>query len=433
MFILNQMQEASTYYNISSATIIQGNLDINKIEMALKRLVKRHDSLRTTFEYRDDELVQIIHDNVKFDVVYQEKEREDIEEFLKGFVRPFSLNKAPLFRVAIVKTTNERYILLTDMPHIITDGASINIIINELVSLYQGEELPEMQLQYKDYAVWQNKLFNTGHLRKQEEYWLNLYKEQIPVLELPTDYPLHEFNSAEGDTLYFEVKDESVNQIKKMMSETGITMFMILFGVYNALLYRYTGRKDIAVGVAISGRTHADLEGIVGMFVNTLAIRNHLDDNNTFKELLEGVKNNVLKAFENQEYPFEVLVEKLKLSNEKGRNPLFDTMFIMQNDVQREIQAGSLKLVPYNSGENASKFHIMLNAYEGESKICFSINYCTSLFKKESIKKFSEDYVRILKYVLQNDNIRIGDIELSNDLFVPKVKPLDVDFNLTGI
>ena len=362
--MLNMIEGGGTSYNIAETVIIEGNLDRDKFEGAFKKLVERHEALRTSFEMRDGELVQRVYQKVDFQAGYLEAGEENANDLAEEFLKPFDLSKAPLLRITLVKTGPEKHRLFFDMHHIIANGKSMGILVKELAALYNGEELPGLKIQYKDFSAWQNELFRSEKIKKQEEYWLNTFAGEIPVLNFPTDYPRASLRSFQGDRFYFEAGRKLTENLKNLTVKTGTTLFMALFTAYNILLFKYTGQEDLIVGSPIAGRPHADLARILGMFVNTLALRNFPEGRKTCQEFLGEVKESSLRAYENQDYQFEELVEKLNLERDISRNPLFDTMFALQNMEIEEIKLNSLKLLPSQTENKTAIFDITLTAAE---------------------------------------------------------------------
>ncbi|SCY96174.1 condensation domain-containing protein [Alkaliphilus peptidifermentans] len=432
MYVLKELKDQNTGYNITSAMKIKGNLDIQRLEEALKKLIQRHESLRTSFQIIEGEIVQKINPEVNFSLKYIEgNENLDIDTAVKNLIEPFNLNKAPLFKVNIVKMPNNSYILVTDMHHIISDGTSANILIRDLIYLYDNRQLKKNPLQYRDFSQWQNRLMETDYIKSQEDYWLNKFINKTSVQDIPTDFPRHENLSFKGETLYYEIDKALNNSLLKLTMETETTMFMVLFAAYNVLLYRYTGNTDIIVGIAVSGRSHADLDDTVGMFVNTLPLINHIKGEDTFIGFLADVKKNTLEAYSNQEFPFDMLVEKLNLKGNSDKNPLFNTMFIMQNTKKANVKLEDIEIYPYKVKEEVCKFDIMMNCFEEESRINFGINYCVELFKHETIKKFWADYITILRNVTKNPSTKVSNICLDKDILIPKYNAVDVEFKLS--
>ncbi|WP_432401628.1 non-ribosomal peptide synthase/polyketide synthase [Wukongibacter sp. M2B1] len=412
LYILSRFEDVGTGYNMPTAMIIEGSLDIKRLEDTFKALINRHETLRTSFGMLEDEVVQKVHHDWKFEVVYTENSHQSIDEMMKSFVRPFDLSEPPLLRVELVKQGENRHVLLMDIHHIISDGVSESILVEEFNRLYRGEELEVLPLQYRDYAHWQNNLLKSDVMKKQEDYWFKVFEEEIPVLNMPTDYQRPAMQSFEGESIIFEVDNELTERIKKLAVKEGATMFMVLLAAYNTMLSKYTGQEDIVVGTPIAGRPHADLRNIIGMFLNTLAIRNYPEGKKTFKEFLKEVKENALKAYENQDYQFEELVEKLDIRRDMSRNPLFDTVLVLQNTENNMLEAEGLKITPYSSELNIAKFDLTLRGIELEDKISFDLEYCTKLFKKETVESIAKHFIKVLKQITKHDEICLEDIDM---------------------
>ncbi|MCP4156333.1 MAG: hypothetical protein GY757_51950, partial [bacterium] len=252
------------------------------------------------------------------------------------FFRPFDLTRAPLIRVGVMESTGkvkpgvERFILV-DMHHIITDGISQEVLTQEFFALYAGENLPPLKLQYRDYAEWQNSTKQKQLMNRQEKFWTNLYFDEIPVLILPTDYSRPVIQGFDGNNKSFILNSEETANLKETAKQNETTLYMTILSIFTILLSKLSGQEDIIVGTPTAGRRHADLENIIGMFVNTLAMRNYPEGKKTFREFLREVKESTLKAFENQEYQFEDLVEGISVKRDTGRNPVFDVMLNLLN------------------------------------------------------------------------------------------------------
>ena len=273
------------------AFILEGELDVTRLEAALKELIARHEILRTSFETIHGEPVQQIHTDIEFSVETIDLNETELAELAKGFVRPFELNRAPLLRAGLAKLADGRHLFLIDMHHIISDGVSMGIMMDEWMRLYKGERLSDPGIQYKDFAVWQNDWFETDAFKKQETYWLDTFAGEIPVLNLPADFVRPAVQSFEGDRVHIVVERELYTQLGQLAAQTDSTLFMVLLAAYNVLLAKYTGQQEFVVGTPIAGRSHPDTEGVLGMFVNTLAMRNRVDTERTFRELIADVKH----------------------------------------------------------------------------------------------------------------------------------------------
>ncbi len=420
LYVLSQFEGINKTYNVPIIMYINGKFNKNKLEDALNKVVIRHESLRTSFLIIDDKLVQKIYKDVNIKLKYiGNYSIEEASSVIRKFIRPFDLSKVPLMRAGLIGLEDGRYLLIIDIHHIIIDGTSLNIFFNELMKLYKNETLEPLPIQYKDFTVWQHEMCNSDLFKKQQDYWLNLYLEEIsgkkiPVLNMPTDYKRPVVKNYEGRSIYFETGNNLDDRLRKLASINDATLYMILLAAYNVLLYKYTGQEDIIVGSPIIGRPHTDIEKVIGMFVNTIPMRNYPKGNITFRELLKSVRENAIKAYENQNYPFDKLVDKLKLNRDLSRNPLFDTMLVLQN-VKTEITAcKDFYLSPYRFDNRISKFDIMLEAYDNEN-LCFRVEYCTKLFKEETIKGFIKHFVNILNIITANPNIKLSEIDMFTD------------------
>jgi amino acid adenylation domain-containing protein len=412
LYILDQFESTGITYNMPGMMIIEGNLDIIHFEEVFGEIIRRHETLRTSFTMVDGEPVQRVHNNVDFAVIYSESTEEKVDEIAREFIKPFDLRYAPLLRVGLVKIQKNKYLMLFDMHHIISDGTSMGILVQEFISLYEGKKLPELRIQYKDYSSWQNEIYTNEFIKCQENHWLESFKGEVPVLNMLLDYPRPVIQSFEGDRINFKVGKELTEKLNSIAKDSGATLYMVLLAAFNTLLFKYTGQKDIVIGSPIAGRPHADLQGIIGMFVNTLAMRNYPKGEKTFNEFLGEVKENALNAYENQDYQFEELVEKLDLNRDLSRNPLFDAMFALQNMDIVDFELEGLKFTPYESQFQIAKFDITLNATEIEDIIAFNLEYCTKLFKKETIQRLERHYVNILEQIVENPDLKLKDVDM---------------------
>ncbi|WP_340019605.1 amino acid adenylation domain-containing protein [Paenibacillus sp. FSL H3-0457] len=423
LFILNEMEEENTSYNSPFAVRVKGDLDERKLKEVVMTLAQRHEGLRSTFAFKDTEPVQIIHPHVDIEVQTFESHEEGIQDCIDEFIQPFKLTEAPLFRLGLIRMDKHSSVLIFDIHHIVSDGTSLNILIKEFIALYSEKSLSPLRIQYKDFAAWQNNVLTSDSITKQEKYWVNRFSGMLPVLDLPTDYPRPTIRQLEGDRFDFKIGKELADNIQKLAHDTGTTLYMILLAGYNVLLSKYTRQDDIIVGSPIEGRHHTDVEAVVGMFVNILAMRNQPSSEKTVAEFLQEVKENCLEAYENQEYQFESLIERLHIERDLSRNPLFDTMFILQNMNMEKMKMDGLVFSPYSLKTNASKYDIALQAYENEGEIICSIEYSTALFKQKTIERLAKHYCNIMSQFLLT-NRKIAQIELMDE--TERIKLLDL-------
>ncbi|MCP4152243.1 MAG: AMP-binding protein, partial [bacterium] len=418
LFFIGRMDPESTAYNMARVMVLEGALEKNLPEQVFRKLIERHESLRTSFRMQEDQPVQEIHPyrETTFEIQYFELPggRVDAEEerIIKNFIQPFALDKAPLLKVGLVKKEEKKYLLMVDMHHIISDGLSHSILVKEFIAFYNGDEPAPLKLQYKDFSEWQNSEAVKKAILAQEAHWLKTFEGEIPVLNLPTDFPRPPVRHFDGNTLDFKIGAKETGKLKQVATAQNSTLYMVLLAVTNIFLSKLCSREDIVVGTPIAGRRHADLEPIIGMFINTLALRNFPGGGKTFKEFLEEVRERTLEAFENQDYPFEDLVEKVVTTHDAGRNPLLDVLFALQNLGTPELEIPGLKVSPYGIGETTAKFDLTLDAYEEGEELSFILGYSTRLFREETIRRFISYYKRLLESLLEDGEKEISRLEI---------------------
>ncbi|MED1018427.1 non-ribosomal peptide synthase/polyketide synthase [Bacillus atrophaeus] len=429
VYLSTQIEGGELSYNMPGILTLEGRIDMNRLQSAFHRLIQRHESLRTGFEMIRGELMQVIKPQAEFSIERYKAADEEVEELFRNFVRTFDLSQAPLLRAGLIELEQDRHVFMFDMHHIVTDGASMNIFVEELIQLYDGKELAPLRIQYKDFTVWQQQAEQRERIKRQEDYWLNVFHEELPPFELPKDFARPRVRSFEGKRYNFVLDETVVQGIKQMEELTGSTAYMILLSAYNILLAKYSGQEDIVVGTPIAGRMHEDLQHIIGMFVNTLAIRTAPAGEKTFMDYVTETKETMLKAYENQEYPFEELVEKLGVKRDLSRNPLFDTMFVLQNTEQTDIEVDSLAVRPYEQTNTAAKFDLQLTFVMNPHEIQGSFDYCTKLFKQKTIATLSKDYAMILSAIIQNPSIPLKEIQLSEKVNKSEQYASEIELN----
>jgi tyrocidine synthetase-3 len=373
---------------------------IENLENTFKLLIARHESLRTSFHTIDGETVQKIHDQVEFSMEHGAWSMEG-----RDFVRPFDLSRAPLLRVEMIKTKEHKHLLMVDMHHIISDGTSHEILVRDFTALYEGKALAPLHLQYKDFSQWQNKEKQKDYLKQQEAYWLSRFEGGVPELNIPTDYARPREQSFEGSLLEDEISCDT-HQLKTIAVENNATLFMALLAIFNIFLAKISGREDVVVGTPIAGRNHADLQQVMGMFVNTLALRNQPEREKTFTGFLKEVKESTLQAFNNQDYQFEDLVDKV-VGKRDRHNPIFDVVF--------QLQESDWDPDEYQLETRTAKFDLILSIVIAK-KLFFSFEYSTKLFKKKTIEIFARSFKEIVLSVLKDKNIKLKDIEVTSNL-----------------
>ena len=432
LYILHQMNPAALAYNLGSTTLLEGEIDKDRFENSFLQLIERHEMLRTSYHLIGGQPVQRVHDinEVEFEIEYIEASARDEQiqaaitdgdtarELIRHFIRSFDLSKAPLLRVGVMAVESKKFILVVDMHHIIHDGVSQVTFMKEFGALYAGEGLPPLKNRYIDYSYWQNRSLPGDSLKKQEKYWLNEFRGEIPLLNLPGDHARPAVQSQEGSVLRFGIGREEANAIKDLALKEETTLFTVLLSIYITLLAKLSGQEDIVVGTPIAGRTHPDLQPIIGIFLNTLALRNFPAAGKPFDAFLRGVKERTLNAFDNQEYPFEDLVERSAAKRDLSRNPLFDVMFIWHNqwdvlpEETRVQNIGDLILKPYPYKKDTSEFDLTLVGNEFQERIEFKIEYATKLFKPETMQRFSNYFKEILASIRSDSAMPISELNI---------------------
>ncbi len=433
MYMLKQIKgEKTTSDSIPGVILVEGKLNRKHFENTIWRLIERHDALRTSFEVIDENIVQKIvpthrtHQDLGFKINYLESQEEEIPTIIKRFIRPFDLSKVPLFRLDLVKVSQDRHILMFDIHHSVTDGTSMLIFVRDFIHLFQGRKLPVLKIQYRDFAAWQEKFLTASTLKKQEEYWLKVFADRanIPVLNMPTDIPRPPIQILEGTTIDFDFTSELSMKIKNVAAENEATLFMVILAIYSILLSKYSGQEDIVIGVPLQARQHLDLQNVIGFFVNTLAFRNYPQRGKTFREFLDEVKKNALSAYDNQDYQFDKLVEKLGIPPDPSRQPLFSAMLQHGNFDLPELPletgdkenaapgAPDIRFSHYQFNNTIIQFELLLHLYDSESKIYFEFLYSTILFKAKTIENFILHLTNIAREVAAKPDIKISEIEM---------------------
>lgn len=425
LYVLRQMELDNIIYNTPLTAQLSYQIDLDRLNRAITQLVQRHESLRTSFSQVDNIPRQFIHNEAHIDVEQftisglpdSQSVNARIREIISRFVRPFDLNHAPLLRMGLIETPESGHILMIDMHHIITDGLSNAIFIKDLSAFYEGRDLEPLKVQYRDFAQWQNHSAGTVYLKRQESYWLEQYSGEIPVLNLPLDFPRPEIQSFEGHRVEFRLDDEYSKKLKQVAVEREITPVILMIAAYNILLSKLTGDEDVIIGTAISGRVHRDLDNVIGMFVNTLALRNFPNGQKNVSQFIEEVGARTISAFDNQEYQFEDLVEKVAVKRDAGRNPLFDVVFSDHNlDVQtihalsKSASTGARTSTHYEN--RITKFDLVLRSGETGEGYSFIFEYCIKLFKRQTIESFIRYFLRILRSVLENPWQNLSQIDV---------------------
>jgi amino acid adenylation domain-containing protein len=408
LYMLDQITDIGVAYNTPQCFELRGNIDEKRLGCAYQKLVDRHETLRTAFEEKGGELVQRIYDHIPAELVVTYVKDNTLSKEYESFIRRFDLKKAPLMRLQLVKTGDSCYLFL-DTHHIISDGMSISIIMEELIRLYNGEKLEELPIQYKDYSEWLRK----RDMSRQKEYWVNRFKDDIPVLNMPLDYKRPNKQSFKGGAVTGKLGEKLTKGIKELARKTKTTEYMVVLSGLMITLSKYSRQNDIAIGTVTSGRTNKEVEKVVGMFVNTLVMRAEIKEDMTYWDFLKQIKDISLNAYENQEYPFDELVEAVCAERDMSRNPLFDVVFAFQNNEHFKSKMDGVEIKARTDFNfSTAKFDLTFNIDTIDNEYELYLEYCTDLFKEDTVIRLFEHFREVLAAIVNEPDCRLNDIKM---------------------
>ncbi len=394
LWFLDQLEPGSPLYNMPAALRVEGELEEEALERSLEALVRRHEVLRTTFRMEAGQPVQVLWPELKLPLTVVELGEEDAKRLASEEARrPFDLEKGPLLRVTLVKVGRGQQVLLLTMHHIVSDGWSMGVLVKELGELYAavkaGREtrIAPLPVQYVDYAVWQRGRLQGEALDRQVEYWRGKLKGAPELLELPTDKPRPAMQTYRGAVKRFRLPGELVERAKKLGQEEKATPFMVWMAGWQVVLARWAGQEEVSVGTPVAGRTRTELEGLIGLFVNTLVVRTKVERRQSFRELLRQVRDTTLEAYEHQEVPFEKLVEQLQPTRSLSHTPLFQVMLAVQNAPMEALKQPGLTLEPLEVDSGTAKFDLSLFLTEDARGLEGAFEYNTDLFEPETVER----------------------------------------------
>jgi amino acid adenylation domain-containing protein len=413
-WFIDQFQGSSVEYNIPMAIRLIGNLNIDTFQKSLDEIVVRHEVLRTTYLEVDGRCKQVIHEatsvgieNVDLTTSDEASQQELIEKYITEEVfKPFNLSEDLILRVMLIKLSKHEHVLLFTMHHIASDGWSLNVLTGEFIALYeshlQGKESPlaPMRIQYADYGNWQCEMMQSQQWQQQLNYWKNKLADLPELHSLPLDAPRPLTQNFQADRLIQEIKPELVGKLRLLAKDQGATLFMLLQSAFSLLLARWSNTQDIVMGVPVAGRDRAEIEGLIGCFINTLVLRTSLSANDSFVELLKQNKSNALEAFSNQNIPFELLVEELNPTRKLAYNPLCQIKFVLQNYEHQELKLTDLEVSPIDNGYDQLHFDLDLTAFEKEDALFFHWGYKTELFQAKTVSRMANCFEALLEEIV---------------------------------
>ncbi|MFD2169214.1 amino acid adenylation domain-containing protein [Tumebacillus lipolyticus] len=426
LWFLDQFDPGSAAYNIAVSLRLKGTLDREALVSSFQEIVRRHESLRTTFDRANGQPQQIIHHQHELELTLhdlQELPEHAREEQVRALAireagRPFDLSYGPLVRATLLRCRPDEHLLVLAMHHIVTDEWSMGILVDEMVELYSGyaagalPNLPELPVQYADYSAWQRNWLQGEVLQSQLQYWKQKLSGELPQIQLPTDYLRPAVPNNRGASQPFAIEPVLAAKLNALSSAEGATLYMTLLSAFNLLLHRYSGQEDILIGSPIAGRMREELEGMIGLFVNTLVLRTDLSGAPTFRELLARVRQTALEAYAHQEVPFEKLVEELQPDRNLNQSPLFQVMFALQNAPKGKLDVQGLTLTPEPLDSGTAKFDLTLTVVEDGERLQAELEYNTDLFAAETVERMAGHFVTLLQAIVERPQAQLFDLRL---------------------
>jgi acyl-CoA synthetase (AMP-forming)/AMP-acid ligase II/acyl carrier protein len=418
LWFLEQLEPGNPFYNVAIAIQLNGTLNVTVLQQSLNEIVQRHESLRTSFTSVAGQPMQIIHPRVDVKLVIEDctifKSTEIVIQ--EETQKPFDLSQAPLLRAKLLCLSANQHLLLLTTHHIISDGWSVGVLIQELATVYQAfiegkpSPLPELPIQYADFAYWQRQWLQQEVLKTQLNYWQQQLSDSILLLKLPTDKPRPIIQTFIGKKHTLALPQHLSAAVKDLSQKESVTVFMTFLATFQTLLYCLSNQEDIIVASPVAGRNHAKTQGLIGFFINTLVLRTNLSGNPTFRELLGRVKKVAVEGYDHQDVPFEKLVEELQPKRNLSYNPLFQVMFIFQNTEIPSIELPQLTWQPQEVDSGTSKFDLKLSLWESPSGFKGSFEYQTDLFNAATISRMANHFELLLQTIVNQPNISLQDL-----------------------
>ena len=435
LWFLYQSTPESSAYNTAFAVRIRSEVDLQALKTSFQKIINRHPSLRTTFSMRDGKTVQEVHgyQDVCFEKIDASGWSEDElnRKAIEAYQRPFDLERGPVLRVTVFSPSDRDHVLLLNIHHIVSDGWSLWMLLQELRAQYTaqttGEKafLPPATCSYPDYIQWQTDMLASSQGEQLWDYWKNKLAGELPILELPTDHPRAPIQTYRGASCSFKLNEKLSQKLKQLAKSEGITLYMILLAAFQVLLHRYTGQEDILVGSPTSGRIKSEFNSIIGYFVNPVVLRANLSGNPTFKEFLGQVRQTVLEAMAHQDFPFPLLVERLQLNRDPSRSPLFQALFVLQNpqskdlanlltpsETEDRVDWGGLELEFFEMVTEEAQFDLTLEMVEANESIFGRFKYNIDLFDTARMTQMAGHFQTLLEGIVVHSEAKLSKLPL---------------------
>lgn len=406
------MENTGLSYNMSGTIILEGDVDYKKIEGAFNKLVKKHEILRTKLVLNDNEVVQKIECYNKISLKVKELKNKTLDELASDFIKPFDIIDSQLFRVMIIKIHELKHGILLDMHHLISDGSSTGVLFKDLTNFYYGISNNERYLQYKDFAFFEKNYIKTEKSILEKKVLLSKLQKSNPVIKLPYDYEKKDNSSFKGERIQFLIPEKDKNKIYSFMNDLNITLYTVLSGAYSILMYLYSKQEDFNYGTSVTGRSHADLENIIGMISNFVVIRNKIDINDTVNSFINRHSNIIMDIYANQNYPILKLEDSIKDIDLWENNSLFNTLFVLQNTNNEIFKTEDFSIDYKHYYTNTSKYDMQIQATEKNNIISLVLEYRTELFKRETMNLLTKNYLNIIRILIEDGDTKLADIKL---------------------
>jgi amino acid adenylation domain-containing protein/non-ribosomal peptide synthase protein (TIGR01720 family) len=438
IWITSQFDKSSIAYNIPSAYYLFGTIDYSKFEIAVNKIIERHEILRTAFTEENGIPYQVIEDKIHYKISKNEFKNSDssIEDIIK---HQFDLTTPPLLRFDFFEVSKDKTLFIFNIHHLITDGWSLRIMVNELNEIYNSliredsPQLNEIRFQYRDYSEWQLTNLSDNRFDKQRVFWLDKLSGDLPILTMPTDIKRTKERTFRGAVSSFTLTNDTLEKINFLTSKFNITNFTLILSLLKILLFRYTNQNDIILGTVIAGRNQSELHNLQGFFSNTIVIRDYIDGKKTFSELIPSINKNILTCFDNQEYPFELILNDLNLPRDTFHQPLFDIMYIYRNDIKDKLKIDGIRSEEFKLNESISRFDLSFEFIEDNGNYLIEVNYNIDLFEEKTIEKLIKHFDNLVYSVYTNPYKNILSLDILNDTEIKELINLNYktsDFNI---
>jgi amino acid adenylation domain-containing protein/non-ribosomal peptide synthase protein (TIGR01720 family) len=438
LFSLKAFDEGKSPYQLTAAFTHQGKLNVEALENAINRVYLRHPLLRSRFEVQKDGEIFIKYRN-DFQFKFSNTSSggtnsgdKNIDTLIDQTELELDLVKGPAFKIALFEIETEKQLIVFTTHHCVIDGLSWDLFVQDLLSQLELKNSYEIKSNYENFIKWQQEYFLSEAYKKDKDYWLNQFIDELPLLELPMDYPRPARKSGKGGIVFGNIDKSMVIALKEVAKKNSCTINMLLLSVYSLFLNKLSNQNNIIIGMPISGRPHKDFETVIGMFANSIALPLQVENETSFPEFITQVKNKTLKAYQHQSYPFERLVEHVVKNRDLSRNPIFDTMFVFEKGEKRILKTSEFHFEAYPLKKDISPYDLALEMIEQNGEMSLNFEFNSDIFKWETMKQWQNYLLNLFNEVIANANLKIGEYQLWNaitqDQFLQKVNNTKMDF-----